>query len=491
MEDCSHHKHCLRPQPSKLPRRVIDCADPTHPRLVDSESLGEERYAALSYVWGQEQPHSTKEATIELYKHSIDPRLIPKTILDAITVTSRLGLRYLWVDSICIIQDSDEDKNCEIPKIRHTFQHAYVTIVAADAQKVSNGFLHKRKKWPSAVSTLPFRCPDKSIGTFFLSGGDGGPPVNEPVDTRAWCLEERVLSPRKLIYCRHGLQYECQSTRMNVNGSPGYLPHAMEIPRLPDCSMVPQMVPRASEEDIEKSWRFMVSLYTQRALTKPKDRLVALSGVVDHFHDLWPQSKYVAGLWTHQFPQALLWKKKRNREYGRPEKYRAPSWSWAAVDGEVLWEHESNKGVISEVKDWNVELKSPKTPYGEVTGGFLLLSAIVKPVIWNPEEFELFETTGGGGRALSSHEESTNGEMGYVVADAIEPASDSLRQVFAAVVKDTGTTLLGIILEPTWGDNDKGGHCGMNIYRRIGWFTAPFCERAEWLSREYHVIKII
>ncbi|KXN90421.1 hypothetical protein AN958_04290 [Leucoagaricus sp. SymC.cos] len=292
MEDCSHHKHCPRPQPSKLPRRVIDCADPTHPRLVESESLGKERYAALSYVWGQEQPHSTKEATIEPYRHSIDRRLIPKTILDAITVTSQLGLRYLWVDSFCIIQDSDEDKNCEIPQIRHTFQHAHVTIVAADAQKVSDGFLHNRKKWPFA------------------------------------------------------------------------------------------------------------------------------------------------------------------------------------------------EGVVSEVKEWSVKLKSPKSVYGEVTGGFLLLSAIVKPVIWNPEESELFETTGGGDRALSSHEESMSGEMGYVVADAIEPASDSLREVFAAVLKDTGSTFLGIILEPTW-DDDKGRHGSMSVYRRIGWFTAPFCERAEWLSTEY------
>ncbi|KAK0471153.1 hypothetical protein IW261DRAFT_1572377 [Armillaria novae-zelandiae] len=91
--ECFHHEHCSLPQCARLPTRVIDCLDPNQPRLFISKGA-KEHYVALSYVWGEGIPSEN----------------IPKMIIDAIIVTHKLGFRYLWVDSFCILQDSEDDK---------------------------------------------------------------------------------------------------------------------------------------------------------------------------------------------------------------------------------------------------------------------------------------------------------------------------------------------------------------------------------------------
>ncbi|KAF7374289.1 HET-domain-containing protein [Mycena sanguinolenta] len=485
IEDCSGHERCPPPELSRLPTRVIDCTDPAHPRLVISDPSDKVLYVTLSYVWGEEQPHSTTSENFEAYTIAIDLGLIPKTIRDAITVTHKLGLRYLWVDAFCIIQDSDDDKAQQIPMIRAIFRNAFITIVAAGAKKVSDGFLHNRHAWYLAPNTLPFRCPDGSVGTMLLKGG--APPPDEPVDTRAWCLEERVLSPRILMYCTHALQYECQSVRININGSPSFLPTARDIPRLPDYVLAPHKVEQVSERELQTSWRDILRLYTQRALTKSKDRLVAFSAIAEQFHELWPQSSYLAGLWRHQLPHALLWEPARSRQHPRPSKYRGPSWSWAAMDGEVKAFCGSSKGCLCTITELQVDPKNPKHPFGEVTGGFLVLSAIIRMAAWDADKMELFKKDSSNrALVLSSNEDSENGEIGYVMADAAEEVSNAVCDIFVAVIQDTGPTLLGLVLAPA---ND--GTCDLDTYRRVGWFTAPFCDRGAWLSTDARTIRII
>ncbi len=199
--------------------------------------------------------------------------------------------------------------------MRRIFHDAYVTIIAACAHKVSDGFLHDRRvtmaEWGSLESTLlPFRCPEGGIGTMQLRDLRTAP--EEPVDERAWCLEERALSPRRLIYATHTLLYECQTSHDNINGAPNFveLCDAEDIPRLPDSVFLRGL--RSVELDLDdksslKAWCDILETYTLRALTKPRDRLIALSGIVEQFHRVWPQSRYLAGLWEHQLPETLLW----------------------------------------------------------------------------------------------------------------------------------------------------------------------------------------
>ncbi|KAL6800567.1 heterokaryon incompatibility domain-containing protein [Trichoderma sp. SZMC 28012] len=488
IQECgSNHPRCLPPTRETLPTRVIDCTDPSKPHLFITQSAPSDYYVALSYVWGEAQPHRTIKATLSPYTEGIDTKYIPKTIRDAIKVTHSLGLRYLWVDAFCIIQDSDEDKAIEISRIRSIFRKAYVTIIAANADRVSKGFLNPRVLYNSPCE-LPFRCPGGSIGTMFVQPFEDGP--KEPVNTRAWCLEERVLSARALWYCSHTLQYECQMGHKNVGSYQNMADSQDGIPRLPDRIFTPalstlsQISATEADKEVSKAWRNVLGLYSKRTLTKSHDRLIALSGIVAYFADFWPTSTYLAGLWEHQLPCCLLWYIESSDTAPRPSKYRAPSWSWAAVDGSVDSSTSWSTLQSCTVVHCQVVPKRDVNIYGEVISGVLDLYVIVRLVIWDPIDGEMFEIAGGP-EAIPDDSGPDRGEIGYVVRDAIEEASSAKGEVYAAVIAGSDSTFLGIILVPTAEDNNS------MTYRRVGWFTAPYADRRVWLSILPERIQII
>ncbi|KAI0098570.1 HET-domain-containing protein [Nemania sp. FL0031] len=479
----SQHIRCPRPVSATPPTRVIDCTDPTCPRLFITKGASIQ-YAALSYVWGEEQPHRTTQSRFSSYTKRINTAYIPKTIRDAIKVAHTLNIKYLWVDAFCIIQDSRDDKTKEIALIRTIFRNAYITIIAANASKVSDGFLHRSFLY-NTPSTLPFNCPDGARGKMYLQSYSGAP--REPVNTRAWCLEERVLSTRALWYCSHTLQYECQTAHVNIDGSQNMADPMDGVPRLPDCVFTPELsalTNQEAEKTVEAAWRNMLGLYTRRALTKPRDRLLALSGVAEYFHRFWHISKYIAGLWEHQMPGCLLWYQSREPA-PRPNQYRAPSWSWAAVDGEISSAAVTYAGAVCTVLDCNAEPKSGLNLYGEVTTGVLVVNVILKQMTWAPAQGELFETGGIlANGADDSHPE--HGEIGYTAIDAAEEVTTLSRlEVTAAMLAETERTLLGILLVPVTSAGTR------DTYRRVGWFTAPFCDKSAWLGSPHEVINIV
>ncbi|KAK0232012.1 heterokaryon incompatibility protein-domain-containing protein [Armillaria nabsnona] len=494
--ECLRHERCPPPICALLPTRVIDCTNPEQPHLFINQGIKDD-YVALSYVWGEKQPHCTTTKILDSYIAGIPLQNIPKTIMDAIKVTQKLGLRFLWVDALCILQDSDDDKAQEIAQMRRIFRDAYVTIIAASAHKVSNGFLHKRSTWYPTASTLPFRCPDGGIGTMQLRGGQNAP--KEPVNERAWCLEERVLSPRRVIYASHTLQYECQTTHINVNGAPNFIEPFGGIPRLPDRIFLPTpAIPSRdlpADEDVAKVWRNILNLYTQRTLTKPRDRLVALSGIVEQFHRFWSHTTYIAGLWEHQLPGCLLWYQGSSQCRTRPDRYRAPSWSWASMDGEVTMTSCSNLGVLCTIIQCNVNVAREMNPYGEVTAGSLVLDTILQPAVWDPVEGELFDAAGVPTGPLEwpelTRSDSGRGEIGYVVRDAIETVSERIGKVHLALISNTGKALLGLVLIPVTSQIPSAEQNDCPSFRRVGWFTAPFCDKSAWLSSSYQHIKVI
>ncbi|KAI0723754.1 heterokaryon incompatibility protein-domain-containing protein [Cerioporus squamosus] len=515
IEDCiQHHPRCPPPVPATLPTRVIDCADPAHPRLYISNRTDIDFYVALSYVWGEDQPHRTSATNLASYTCGLDTQYIPSTIRDAITVTHKLGLRYLWVDAFCIIQDSEEDKAVEISRIKSVFRNAYITIIAASARKVSDGFLHDRSVLDPAPVPLPFRCPDGTVGTMLLQGEEEAP--FEPINTRAWCLEERVLSPRALLYCTHTLQYECQTLHTNVNGTQSFVDPVDGIPRLPDWVFMPASGPDRPADairDIDDAWAEMVRLYTTRALTSPRDRLLALSGVAEQFHHFWQEDTYLCGMWDHQLPGGLLWFVNPSERCAlRPQRYRAPSWSWAAVDGAILPATDGgvNDVALCSVRHCNVTLAWPDRPYGEVTGGELVLDAMVRKAVCDPTadlgrgdiEPLLFEIDGGpeGVESLEPGSKwfrprSSRGEIGYVRPDVLSDLSVPGCEVSIAIVRLGGRgAVYGLVIVPLSTNSttvDDSSPIVGSTYRRVGTFVAPFCDKAVWLGTPRQVISIL
>ncbi|THV02032.1 hypothetical protein K435DRAFT_749829 [Dendrothele bispora CBS 962.96] len=163
------------------------------------------------------------------------------------------------------------------------------------------------------------------------------------------------------------------------------------------------LLPRSASNRVD-SWFRLLRDYTLRELTKPKDKLVAFAGIAELFHEMWPESRYVAGLWTHHFPESLLWVNnaalQQMRDTTRLDKarYRAPSWSWAAVDGSIgtsLTAPCRYRGrplpaptVMCCIKQCETRLKWEGSPYGEVTSGLLVIEAGVMPAVmeWDFEE---------------------------------------------------------------------------------------------------------
>lgn len=319
---------------------------------------------------------------------------------------------------------------------------------------------------------------------------------NEPVNKRAWCLEERVLSPRRVIYASHTVQYECQTTHVNANDV-RFTDSLDGIPCLPDRVFLPTLAIPSSDlpadEDVAKAWCDILGLYTRRTFTKPRDRLVALSGIVEQFHRFWPHTTYIAGLWEHQLPSCLLWYQGDHNQCSRPNRYRAPSWSWASTDREVTMIPGSNGDVLCTIIQCDAILARQINPYGEVTAGSLVLNTILQPAVWDPVEGSLYDAAGLPGDDPQEWPDlySERGEIGIVVRDAIEPVSQRIGKVYVAIVSDTGQTLLGLVLTPVTNQISTAEQNDPPSFRRVGWFTAPFFDKSAWLSSSYQHIRII
>jgi hypothetical protein len=158
----------MEPSLFMLPTRLIDVT-PTNPTLHITRHGEPGHYAALSHCWGGPQQGQTTRATLKAWTGGIPISDLPQTILDAVIVTRKLGLHFLWVDSLCIIQDDPEDQGMEISRMSQIYRQAYVTIVAASATNCNEGFLHVRSPSSASITVkLPYRCPDGTLGSIIL-----------------------------------------------------------------------------------------------------------------------------------------------------------------------------------------------------------------------------------------------------------------------------------------------------------------------------------
>ncbi|KAI0333432.1 HET-domain-containing protein [Cubamyces sp. BRFM 1775] len=374
------------------PTRLVDCRDPDRPRLIATEGAPH-FYVALSYVWGEDQPHRTIKGNLSAYMHAIAPASIPKTIRDAIWVTRQLGVGFLWTDSLCIIQDSPEDKHRELRSMRDVYLHAYLTIDAASATKASDGILEDRPPLrPELV--LPFICPRDAedvmpvLGNIYLyleevaSDHQDVRTNNAESYTgqRAWCLQEAMLSPRVLIFSPKTVQLKCQSMTQNIGGAEH--DDQFDVPRLPHTifrSGANRQIEHGSSEwiSIRRRWRNVVEDYSRRRLSYASDKLVACAGLTEMFAAALG-SAYVAGFWNDDFLlQDLLWHMIVS-VHSRPREYVAPSWSWASIHHSRLFYpyiSTTTSRPMAAVVSCTTTAQDGAFPLGPVMDGQLILRA--------------------------------------------------------------------------------------------------------------------
>ncbi|RDW87634.1 hypothetical protein BP5796_03328 [Coleophoma crateriformis] len=273
------HKSCPRDKATYLPTRVIKIGlngNTYVPRLHIS-GMGERgSYVALSYCWGGDQNYITSMATVRSQCEGIYMNNLPYSIQDAIRVTAGLGIEYLWVDAICIIQDSSVDKATEINNMCEIYKNAKLSISAASSSSVYDGFLWKIPMATRDVDGV-LRHPLTNTGFNGRSMDDG------PLHRRGWALQENMLSSRILSFQSYRLEWQCNTTRVT---------DAFRNP-------VSSLSSIAGEKDTDlqhRHWISIVERYSQCSLSLSEDRLPALAGIAKEIGMHW-NDVYLAGIW--------------------------------------------------------------------------------------------------------------------------------------------------------------------------------------------------
>jgi hypothetical protein len=376
------------------PPRLIDVNLPERDivRLCSPEPTRLDNYAALSYCWGADQSIKTSLVTLSTHEAGIPIQSLPQTLQDAIHVTRQLDIGFLWVDSLCIIQDSPEDLDKEIADMSHYFGNALVTLCAAAPKSCAEGFLGQKcdeSRYVLGPFYFPMRNPfGETIGRIKLVEEDNA--SKEAIDTRAWTLQEALLSSRLITFGSRQIRWSCQSAsygRLEISGlrkEVEFLKQKTADSR--DSTLLSRIYSREVSTipypvhpwRVLVTWYSIVRAYKVRAISFPQDLLPAISGVAREFAAIIAppvrkdMPKYLAGLWNVEFPLQLLWSTFPSKAE-RPSVYRAPSWSWAALDGPVLRTYPLLGICTAELVDCKVDHLNPQAPYGAVSGGSITL----------------------------------------------------------------------------------------------------------------------
>ncbi|KAM5385657.1 hypothetical protein ACJZ2D_000856 [Fusarium nematophilum] len=366
------HPHCSTRSSTFMPTRLLVIEkspdNQASVRLQTNTSSegnvsGRHDYSTLSYCWGGEQHVQLNASTEKSLLDGILASSLPKTLHDAILVTLSMGLHHIWIDCLCIRQDEPRDLALEIAKIPDIYGNSFITISAARASHCQEGFIHDTRlpEPTKTVFRLPFACPDGSLGSIVLSNG----LLTSPIDSRAWTLQEYILSRRVLQFTKSRLHWTCRETN-KFQGGRATLPTSY-VDRIDNaCTMYRAL------HDGDRSlqhWMAIVAEYTSRSLTFSSDKLAAISGVAE----VWAKScgdTYAAGLWLSHLPEGLLWNRENPHAYTEVvEGYQAPTWSWASIGDEVMLQEKMLTALDPMVKIISCETMPtyPEAPYGQVS----------------------------------------------------------------------------------------------------------------------------
>ncbi|KAI1372460.1 heterokaryon incompatibility protein-domain-containing protein [Hypoxylon crocopeplum] len=335
-----HHSHptCRAAGEASSPSRVINVAGPdgSYIYLCSPRNLTTEGYVALSYCWGGDQPVKLLSNNKAALADGVPLTSLPSSLQDAVTCTRTLGYRYLWVDALCIMQDSEEDKLQEISKMASIYRNATVTITAAVASSVFEGYLgyDRYGSWTSKVKSsiakaehchINIELDDYRIGTLTIIPKVEGRGVTEqmPLNKRGWCLQESILPRRLLYYGPQELLFRCQT----IDCQP-VIPSVIDYSKGIDPPRILSYEQRDS--DPRGLWHSLVYDYSRREVSVAEDRVHALSGVTDALRRKWGD-ECLFGLWKSRFVEDLCW----TSEPWNPNPVRsnhAPSWSWMSIN---------------------------------------------------------------------------------------------------------------------------------------------------------------
>lgn len=365
IEECmTNHKQCGRGVPKPLPKRILDLSrDDSRVFLIESEN-SKDRYVCQSYCWGLSRTVVTTRDNLDVHKAGISISCLPLTFRDTIAFTKSLGIRYLWIDSLCIVQDSAVDWRMEAASMGSYYGNAYLTIAATMSTSADDGLFQEPFYVTLGTATQTWKVRAHRHLQF----------ANSPLFTRGWIFQERLLSPRVVHFACSELVFECCETSTcecgqsmpdrNWQIKQEYL-NGMRIKKFFESSTVPN------------TWHRMVEAYCRLSLTNPSDIMPALSGLAEQVRTRREGSVYLAGLWSDTIMDDLLWRVRLQDYRFMVRPWRAPTWSWASTHATAFYGNYAHLNVIF-TKVVHVDCKSvPPSTTGEVVSGCLILEGPV------------------------------------------------------------------------------------------------------------------
>lgn len=401
MRTClSEHRDCDSRRDHRWhPTRLLDVSG-TKTRLIKtSQEQPTAPYATLSHCWGTEQFPMLTAENLPSFEAGLLPSEFPATFCDAIKVTKELGIRYLWIDSYCIIQSSKSgehiiDKNAEISTMKQVYTNSILNIGATRASCPKDGLLADRDASDVTTYRRSFsRLMDgngEPSEEFYISGSwdnyrskpSGGFRGDHPLTGRGWVLQEWILCPRMLHFGNDQLFWECPEVDLISEASPRGTHDRRYRFR-------PLKRPKHTVREILESWFHILEEYSEMKLTYPtEDKLVAIGGVAQSIAEN-IGCEYYAGLFEPEFVAQLLWCRAEGVWFRLPDgkemfitkaskakEWRGPSWSWVSLDApKINCRPPMGATQVASLKRIDVNLKDPNNKFGPLNSASLVLTA--------------------------------------------------------------------------------------------------------------------
>lgn len=323
LNECNtFHSDCFHEEEKQLPSRVLEVSgslEAPFVRLIESQGM-RGCYCALSHRWGpaDKQPLKTTRMNLQDHLSEIPLKRLPKTFRHAVLFTRGLGISYLWIDSLCIIQDNNQDWHSEAQGMGALYHNATLVIAAAGSQNSTGGlFITKRPQ--SAVIQIPHEPLNVVDGSFYITLARLDPsgatciPNRGPLRARAWAFQEWHLARRLLFFMPGGMSWLCRESELTERGN------------YRDLGLAER-----------KSWLHLLSSYSSKSLTYPSDRIHAIRGIVAQMQKTRnDEFLFDYGVWQNGLIEQLVW-----RQYEQnfdKDALQLPTWSWAATGGEKAW----------------------------------------------------------------------------------------------------------------------------------------------------------
>lgn len=408
LKEClEEHTTCSRVCESrgqKLPKRVIDVSG-THLRLVQSRGRWDS-YVALSHCWGAKSDSNLLRCTtanMTEFRREIPLDRMPKTFRDAVEITRMVGFRFLWIDALCIIQDSTSDWAEQCEQMVSIYSSAALVVSATASYDSSGGCFHETLPtvaWDDNTSagvpaSLCIRqCHDHSMfsaerARVGIRTGEGykgqGLGLAPPTFQRAWCYQERLLGVRTVHFADTEMVFECLTTVSCECGALRH--HRLEhiVPPEEAALITPDGIGNSNPSiPLGRRWQNVVESFSAQELSYEADKLPALAGLAKHFQRLGMKSYYAGhfgnGSSDHSLIESLIWRNISGNDRSRPTTFVAPSWSWASVTAKIWfeWRLDSSEGFqdgdyFANILDIKCVPENKANPFGRVESGLLRL----------------------------------------------------------------------------------------------------------------------